>query len=321
MIVVKGDAEERHSFWADSQDQEARIFERFLDVLGRYEDFRRVLLRRLRGGVPEADEEGGEAGQELVEGSCRRWSTCCPGLLPRLLPFLLQRAEGRGRLPGLPLDGAGRVGNPEHRLAARWEATRAEEWKQKLTTYNLEDCAALKQGDGVRPGHCSGRPPDALPDGEPRSAARGLGRELDKLAQTGSGDGSNFVHPDLRVHQQVGLFRLPDGKRSTSAPASLRKRSPEADEEPQRNLRVSPAKSRIVAGRAPSARARTRSVRSGRWARTGDRARRAFDLLITPAGIKRRVIECRPPVASVPRLRQDVPPERTMTGWTSTSTA
>ena len=28
---------------------------------------------------------------------------------------------------------------------ARWEATRAEEWKQKLLTYNLEDCLALKR--------------------------------------------------------------------------------------------------------------------------------------------------------------------------------
>jgi predicted RecB family nuclease len=27
----------------------------------------------------------------------------------------------------------------------RWEATHAEEWKQKLITYNLEDCAALKR--------------------------------------------------------------------------------------------------------------------------------------------------------------------------------
>ena len=39
------------------------------------------------------------------------------GLRPRLLPLLLERPEGRGRLPGLLVDRAGRLGAPEPRLA------------------------------------------------------------------------------------------------------------------------------------------------------------------------------------------------------------
>ena len=37
----------------------------------------------------------------------------------------------------------------------RWEATHAEEWKQKLITYNLEDCLALRRVTEFIYTHCA----------------------------------------------------------------------------------------------------------------------------------------------------------------------
>src|SRR5438034_11659659 len=56
LIVVEGDKEERHSFWADSRDQEGQIFEQFLAAVGRHDDFlvfcygayERAFLKRMR---------------------------------------------------------------------------------------------------------------------------------------------------------------------------------------------------------------------------------------------------------------------------------
>ena len=43
----------------------------------------------------------------------------------------------------------------------RWEATHAEEWKQKLITYNLEDCLALRRVTEFLYIRCAG--PDRQP--------------------------------------------------------------------------------------------------------------------------------------------------------------
>jgi predicted RecB family nuclease len=39
IIVVEGGTQTRHSFWADGPDHEGRVFDAFLDVLARYDDF------------------------------------------------------------------------------------------------------------------------------------------------------------------------------------------------------------------------------------------------------------------------------------------
>src|SRR5262245_35026052 len=59
-----------------------------------------------------------------------------------------QRPPGRGPARGaLRFSGPvlGRAPLGAIRPRRRWEVTHAEEWKQKLTAYNLEDCLALKK--------------------------------------------------------------------------------------------------------------------------------------------------------------------------------
>ena len=118
MIVVEDGTETtplllgRHA-----RNRRQEIFEQFLAEVGRYDDFlvfcyggyERAFLKRMRKTATRK-EPVDRVLDALVNVLSR-------GLRPRLLPLLLQRAEGRGRLPGLLVDRAGGVGPPEHRLA------------------------------------------------------------------------------------------------------------------------------------------------------------------------------------------------------------
>jgi len=56
MIVVEGNKEERHSFWADTREQEDQIFQQFLAIVCRFQDclvycygsYERAFLKRMR---------------------------------------------------------------------------------------------------------------------------------------------------------------------------------------------------------------------------------------------------------------------------------
>src|SRR5205085_8694661 len=59
VVVVEGVEEKRYSFWADDKEQEGEIFQKFLEVVGRYDDFlafcyggyERAFLKRMRKAV------------------------------------------------------------------------------------------------------------------------------------------------------------------------------------------------------------------------------------------------------------------------------
>ena len=116
MIVVVGDKEQRFSFWADSRDQEDRIFDQFLETVARLPGLRGVRLRWLRAGIPQENAEAGNpegSGGQSAQGSGQ---PPLADLQPHLLPYLLQRPQGRGGVPGLLLDRAGLIGCPEPRV-------------------------------------------------------------------------------------------------------------------------------------------------------------------------------------------------------------
>src|SRR5262249_5115707 len=72
-----------------------------------------VLLRRLRTKLPEANAESRSPKGASGPGAGRPGECPLDGLLPRLLPLPLERAEGRGRMPGLLVVRPAGVGPPE----------------------------------------------------------------------------------------------------------------------------------------------------------------------------------------------------------------
>src|SRR5262249_29502428 len=79
----------------------------------------------------------------------------------------------------------------------RWEATQGENWKQRLTTYNMEDCAALKRvteflyATTARVESASGQVPYGV-----GNAPIVRVQEIDRLANDLKWGAVDFFHPD-----------------------------------------------------------------------------------------------------------------------------
>jgi predicted RecB family nuclease len=145
MVVVQGDTETRLSFWADRKEQEVGIFQQFLDEATRhgafavfsYGRYERAFLKRMRAVARDpnqVDRVLGSLVNVLSLVHAHAYFPCYSNGLKdvaRCLGFSWAEPEASGLL--------------SIAWRARWEATQADEWKEKLLTYNLEDCAALRR--------------------------------------------------------------------------------------------------------------------------------------------------------------------------------
>jgi predicted RecB family nuclease len=145
VLVVEGDSQKMHSFWADSADEEVQAFDAFLDLLENYEDFglfhygsyEKALLKRMRRVVARkglADRALDKALNVLsVIHAHVYFPTFSNGL-----------KDVAGHL-GFSWTAENASGLQSLVWRARWEEDRAPVWKDKLLAYNAEDCAALKR--------------------------------------------------------------------------------------------------------------------------------------------------------------------------------
>ncbi len=145
VLVVEGDSHSMHSFWADDPNQEVQIFDSFLDLLAGYEDFslfhygayEKALLRRMRNVVTRSalvDRASDKAVNVLsLLRSCVYFPTFSNGL------------KDVGRYLGCTWKDEKSSGLQSLVWRARWEQDGNPVWKNKLVTYNAEDCAALKK--------------------------------------------------------------------------------------------------------------------------------------------------------------------------------
>jgi predicted RecB family nuclease len=145
VLVVEGDAQKMHSFWADSPAEEVRAFDAFLDLLDGREDFalfhyggyERKLLKRMRKLVKRkglVDRALAKAVNVLsVIHASVYFPTFCNGL------------KEVGRYLGCTWTDENASGLQSLAWRSRWEQGREPVWKEKLLTYNAEDCAALRK--------------------------------------------------------------------------------------------------------------------------------------------------------------------------------
>ena len=134
-----------HSFWADSPDQEAQAFDAFLDLLEGREDFalfhygsyEKKLLRRMRKVVKRKD---------LVDRPLAKAVNVLSAIHASVyFPTFSNGLKDVGRYLGCTWTDENASGLQSLVWRARWEQTREVVWKDKLLTYNAEDCAALKK--------------------------------------------------------------------------------------------------------------------------------------------------------------------------------
>jgi predicted RecB family nuclease len=298
MVIVRDGREDRYSFWADTQDQEQLIFEQFLDEVGRldafimycYGGYERAYLDRMRKTTDR---------KELLDRVLASLVNVLTLVYSHLyFPAYSNSLKDIGRSMGFSWSDGEASGVQSIAWRMRWEATHDEEWRQKLTVYNLEDCYALKmvtefvQSVGVgslsRPGTQS-----AGTDG-PRVA---WVHELDKLADARHWGPITFVHPEFKFINNCALFDYQRDRVFIRTSKVLRKRIARGPN-PQHNRKLKRSKDYVILNTncRLCGSCDIELVYSGEKLVKETRVKRAFDLVITPGGVRRKVIECRSPV-------------------------
>jgi predicted RecB family nuclease len=145
MIVVHGGTETQHSFWADTKEQEQEMFERFLAETSRYGDFvvfsyggyERTFLKRMKKAASRSEQV-----DRILDALVNLLSVIYAHL------YFPCHSNGLKDVAGcLDCSWSEAEASGLQSIAWRkwWEASQSEGWKGRLTTYNMEDCAALKK--------------------------------------------------------------------------------------------------------------------------------------------------------------------------------
>jgi predicted RecB family nuclease len=151
VLVVEADSHKMHSFWANLPDQEVQAFDAFLDLLDGREDFvlfhygsyETRLLRRMRKVVKRT---------QLVDHLLTKAVNVLSAIHASVyFPTFSNGLKDVGRYLGCTWTHENASGLQSLVWRARWEQGREQGWKEKLLTYNAEDCAALRKvADFVR---------------------------------------------------------------------------------------------------------------------------------------------------------------------------
>src|SRR6516165_270777 len=295
MTVVEGGTERHLTFWADTRDQEPEMFQQFLAEVSKHPDARlycygtyeQTFLKRIR----KAASRKGPVDRVLAA-------------LVNVLSVVYAHAYFPCYSNGLK-DVAGCLGcswsDPQASglqsvvWRKRWEATHGGEWRDRLVTYNREDCAALRRvteflhAHGPGAGTEGGAKPEAA--GDPHVASV---EEIDQLGAPKRWGEVAFVHADYQFINGCARFDYQRQRVYARTSKLIRKTRRKAYQHRNRKLRAS-RRVQIVARTCPSC----GGTDLARWpkAKPGcgyhTRLKRSFDLVFTQGGIRRRVIECR----------------------------
>jgi predicted RecB family nuclease len=313
MVVVRqGGTEERFSFWADSREQEQHIFEQFLSEVSQYDDFRvycygsyeRTFIRRMRKSAKR---------KKSVDRVLDRLVNVLSLVHAHLyFPTYSNGLKDVAGFLGCSWTEPDASGLQSLVWRARWEATKDEAGKQKLTMYNLEDCAALRKVAelGYAISSKPGETVRARPGGEYGPPLAWV-EELDRLGAVDRRGKINFFHPDFKYINDCGHFDYQRQRVYVRTSKVVRKSRKRPRRYRNRTLRVN-QRVQISGRKCPACGGR----KVAQWPKgrkvTGycTKRKKAFDLVFTPGGIKRRVIECRTSIHECSECGEVFVPER-----------
>jgi RNase_H superfamily len=173
---------------------------------------------------------------------------------------------------------------------ARWESTHDEQWKARLIEYNQEDCVALQRVTDFLYAACTLTPTTQEAQ---RHEAGGVQiarvQDLDKLADTARFGRVNFVHSEFEFVNKCAYFDYQRQRVFVRTSKMIKKHGRKPGLWRNRRIRASQLVD-IASSKCPAC-GDTNLVDLPKSKKV--RVKRAFDLVITPGGIKRRVIECR----------------------------
>jgi predicted RecB family nuclease len=293
VIIADGSAEARNSFWADGPSDEPRIFDQLLRLLQPHDDFRiftygsyeMAWLKRMR----ERAKRKGHADRVLA-----RTSNVLTVIYRHVyFPVYSNGLKDVARHLGFAWTEPDASGLQSLVWRAAWEQTGEAVLKQKLLQYNQDDCSALRRvteallalAAGQGPGTASTVGP---PDGSPVARVE----DLDTLAFPRRSGSIDFANPDFAAINKCAYFDYQRKRVYVRTNRALRRNMARAKGRVNRKLRVS--KEVFVEARScPYCRSKEIAIAPAGSPPPRPLGKRAFDLVITPSGIRRRVIRCR----------------------------
>jgi predicted RecB family nuclease len=295
IIVCDSHSEARYSFWADGKDQELEIFEQLVATVAQYEDplvfcyggYERAFVQRMRRQTKRKRPV-----DKLLAAIVNTLSIVYAHFYFPTYSNGLKDVAGFLAFKWSDPDASG-LQSIAWRI--RWETTHDGLFKAKLIEYNLEDCSALRtvseflhDACGTTLAPSDSRRADATASQVMRVEA------LDKLADTRTWGKVAFVHEDFEFVNNCAYFDYQRQRvflRGRKTPGHRRRRSGV-----QQNRKIRPTRRvEIKASKCPACGGRDLVAipKGQRIEGVNVKVKRAFDLVITPGGIKRRIIECR----------------------------
>ena len=287
LTIVEGREERHFAFWADNEAEEVSIFKQFLDTVAAYPDFalfsygsyERAFLRRMRKVAPWK-----KLVDKVLANSCNVVSAIHAGIY---FPTYSNGLKDVGAYLGCTWSERNASGMKSVVWRRAWESGSGDAIKQKLITYNTEDCAALRRvteciaeivAGATGNGSQSGNPTGSLP------VARAEG--ISASTTSWEFGQQHFAFPELEYVSRCAYFDYQRDKIFLRTNKTLRRLHARKVRRRVKKLRVN---RRIVIRslRCPFCRGRTIRRYPARM-----HVKLAYDLQITEGGIRRQVIEC-----------------------------
>jgi predicted RecB family nuclease len=292
-IVVTGGSEVRHSFWADDSEQEGEIFEQFLEILRPFDEFRVYcygsyelsFIRRMRKH---------SRNKQFAEKVLARTVNVLSIIYAHVhFPITSNGLKEVGRHLGCSWNDPDASGLQSLVWRARWEQSLDVRLKQKLTAYNLEDCAALKRVTEflfqiAAEATLGGKPPPRTEDWSIPDV-----QDVDKLTFSPHRWTARFFHPDFAQITKCSYYDYQQQRVYVRTSQILKRTRERHGNGKNRHLRVN-KKILIEAEHCPHCKSRevVQIPRSSPEIKI-PRHKRAFDLVFTPSGVRRKVTEYR----------------------------
>jgi predicted RecB family nuclease len=287
MLVCDGTSQMSHSFWADKKSDEDAIFERFLDVVASYGEstivayggYERAFIKRMRARTRR---------KKLVDGILSRLVNLLGIVYAHFyFPTYSNGLKDIGQLLGCRWTEDGASGVRSLLWRERWETSEDGAWREKLVTYNQEDCIALRAVTEYL--RRFGAP-------EPSEPPMLHVQQLDRLAYAPKWGVTQFANDDFKMINSHAQFDYQQQRVFVRTNRRLKNRLRKPGIHRNRLLPVS-KRIDVTATRCPVCKgSHLDRLPDGERKALHARKKRSIDLTFTAGGIRRRVLECCPTV-------------------------
>ncbi len=294
LLIVENGSEKRYSFWAESKEQETQIFEQFVNEVTRREEFiifcygayERAFIKKMT----KASQD-----KALIERILNALVNTLSLIYEHIyFPTYSNSLKDIAKYLGFSWTESDASGLQSIVWRAKWENSYDDSWKDKLLTYNLEDCIALKiVTETIRRilTTTSSEKESFLDERIHQSV--GFVEDIEKLSDYHNWNNINFAQPEFKFINRRAYFDYQRERVYVRSSKAIKKAKSTKSPSPNRYLPAS-EQSMIVASQCPICQSKDvingikKPVRNQK-----PRVKRAFDIVFTSTGIMRRVIEFR----------------------------